>query len=371
MKKSTVKFASVEFDKIDPSATLPAKFDRLLKSYNLKNLVDGKIVALKMHLGRELGYTTIHPLFVKILIKNIKEAGGEVFITDILLPHLKDFGGITARDRYSEEMLGAPIYPVAGVYDKYYYSKKVNFKSLKEIQVAGHIHDAEVMIDFSHFKGHGISSYGGAIKNIAMGCVTSKTRQSIHALHSGGSGIVWDENLCDHCNKCIEECRYKANSFDDENKYTVSVHDCTYCQHCIEICPNNALSLESKNYLDFQEGLAIATEEVLKTFLFEKVFYINVLMNITLMCDCWGMSTPSLVPDIGILSSYDIVAIEKASLDMIKSDTVLPNSLPKGKTLVKGNHLFERVWGKDPYQQVELAVKRNLGNKNYEIEEII
>jgi uncharacterized Fe-S center protein len=370
MEKSKVKFASVEFDKIDPSATLPAKFDRLLKSYDLKNLVNGKIVALKMHLGRELGYTTIHPLFVKILIKNIREAGGEVFITDILLQHAKDFGGMTAHDRYTEEMLGAPIYPVAGVYDKYFYSKKVNFKTLKEIQVAGHIHDAEVMIDFSHFKGHGVSSFGGAIKNIAMGCVTSETRKNIHALHSTGSGIIWDENLCDHCNKCIDECRYKANKFDENNKYFVVLHDCTYCQHCIEICPNHALSLESKNYLDFLEGLIIATNEVLKTFLPDKVLYINFLMNMTFMCDCWGMSTPSLVPDIGILSSYDIVAIEKASLDMIKSLDVLPNSLPKGRELVNGNHLFERVWGKDPYQQVELAAKINLGNKNYEIEEI-
>jgi len=101
--------------------------------------------------------------------------------------------------------------------------------------------------------------------------------------------------------------------------------------------------LEARNYLDFQEGLAIAAEEVLKTFFPENVLHINVLMNITMMCDCWGMSTQSLVPDIGILASNDIVAIEKASLDLIKADSVLPNSLPKGKTLVEGKHLFEKV----------------------------
>jgi len=146
MNKSKIKFASMEFDRIDPDTTLPAKFERLLQQASFEKILKGKIVALKMHLGRGLGYTTIHPLFVRILIKKIREAGGELFITDILLPHMKDFGGITAKDRYTEDILDAPIYPAAGVFDKYYYSKKVNFKTLSEIQVAGHLHDAEILI---------------------------------------------------------------------------------------------------------------------------------------------------------------------------------------------------------------------------------
>jgi len=372
VERPIVKFASVEFDKIDPDVTLPAKFVRLLNSVDFKKIVEGKLVALKMHMGRGLGYTTIHPLFVKLLIVKIKESGGDVFITDVgPTTQSGGFGGLTSRDRgYSEDVLGAPIFPVSGVFDKYYYSKKVDFKSLKEIQVAGNIHDAEVMIDFSHFKGHGVSSFGGALKNIAMGCVTSKTRGDMHGLHSGGSGIVWDENLCDHCNKCVDECRYKANFFDDGNKYEVILHDCTYCQHCIEICPNSALTLEAKNYLDFQEGMVIATEEVLKTFRRGMVYYINMLLNITFICDCWGMSAPSIVPDIGILASEDIVAIEKASLDLIKPDNFNPKSLPKGKELREGRHLFEQIWGKDPYAQVDIAERRGLGNSNYVIQEI-
>ena len=372
LDKSLVKFASVEFDKIDPEATLPAKYDRLLKTVGLQKMVKDKMVALKMHMGRGIGYTTIHPLFVKILIKHIKEAGGEVFITDVGPSHHGGgFGGLTSRDRgYSEDVLGAPIYPVSGVFDKYYYSKKVDFKNLKEIQIAGNIHDAEVMIDLSHFKGHGVSSFGGALKNIAMGCVTAKTRGDMHSLHSGGSGIVWDENLCDHCNKCVDECRYKANFFNDENRYEVILHDCTYCQHCIEICPNSALTLESRNYLDFQEGMVIATEEVLKTFNPGNIYYINILLNITFICDCWGMSAASVIPDIGILTSEDIVAIEKASLDLITTENFNPKSLPKDKTLREGRHLFEQIWGKDPYAQVDIAAKRGLGNPDYIIEEI-
>ncbi len=371
-KKALVKFASVEFEKIDPATTLPAKFDRLLKTADLEKVVKNKIVALKMHLGRGIGYTTIHPLFVKILIKNIKEAGGEVFITDIGPNQQRGgFGGLSPRDRgYSEDVFEAPIYPVSGVFDKYYYSKKVDFKNLKEIQIAGNIHDAEVMIDLSHFKGHGTSSFGGALKNIAMGCVTAKTRGEMHGLHSGGSGIVWDESLCDHCYKCIEECRYQANFFNEEDKYEINLHDCTYCQHCIEICPNDALTLKARYYLDFQEGLVIATEEVLKTFRPGNVYYINVLLNITFICDCWGMSAASVVPDIGILASDDIVAIEKASLDLITTENFNPKSLPKNKTLREGKHIFEQIWGKNPYAQIDIAARRGLGNKDYFIQEI-
>ena len=267
MNKSLVKFASVRFDSIDPEKTLPAKFARLLSETPVKKMVKGKTVALKMHLGANLGYTTIPPLFTKILINKIKEFGGDVFITDVFVQDSSNFGVRNAKNRgYSEDILGAPIYPATGVFDKYYYSKEVSYKTLKEIQVAGHINDAEVLINFSHFKGHGVSSYGGAIKNLAMGCVTKKSRQDLHLLHSGGSGIIWDEALCTHCNKCVEECRYKANKFNKENKYETFIHDCTYCLHCVEICPNEALKFSGKKYLDFQEGMTISASEVLKTF---------------------------------------------------------------------------------------------------------
>jgi len=371
MNNAIVKFAPVSFESIDPDKTLPAKFKRLLAKSPIMKMVKDRLVAVKMHLGGNLGYTTIHPMFAKILVNSINEAGGDVFITDLFVKDSKNFGVRSSKNRgYTEEILGAPIYPVAGVFDKYYYPKKVNYKTLKEIQVAGHIHDAEVLINFSHFKGHGVSSFGGAIKNIAMGCVTQKTRHDLHSLHSGGSGITWDEELCTHCEKCIDECRYKANSFNKDNNYETSVHDCTYCLHCVEICPENALKFEGKKYLDFIDGMSYSAQETLKTFEPSSIYHVNVLTNITFLCDCWGMSTPSLVPDIGILASEDIAAIDKASLDLIKLENILPNSLPVHWELRKEGHLFECVWGKNPYLQVDSLVKRGFGNTNYQIEEV-
>ena len=368
MKKSVVKFADVSFNKLEPGATLPAKFKRMLDSLPLKEIVEHKLVAIKMHLGGNLGYTTIHPLFIRILVKALKDAGGDVFITDVYHRNSSDFGARNAENRgYSEEVIGCKIIPVAGAGDKYYYQKKVDFKTLKEIQVAGNIHDAEVLIDFSHVKGHGACSYGGACKNLAMGCVTSATRRELHALEGG---IEWNEELCEHCESCIDGCRYKANKFNDREKYEINFHDCTFCQHCVEICPTGALTFTGKRFIDFQKGMAISTNEILKTFDKGSVYYINILLNITMLCDCWGFSTPSIVPDIGIMASDDIVAIEKASLDAIKVENLIPGSLLVGRELSEGNHLFEKIWGKDPYSQIYELEKIGLGNSDYIIEKV-
>ena len=112
------------------------------------------------------------------------------------------------------EALGCPVLEASGFFGKYVYHKEVNFKSFHDVDVAGLIHDADVMIDFSHVKGHGSCGYGGACKNIAMGCVTDRTRHEIHALEGG---LVWDKDKCVHCGKCIDACNHEANSFDSDN----------------------------------------------------------------------------------------------------------------------------------------------------------
>jgi uncharacterized Fe-S center protein len=89
------------------------------------------------------------------------------------------------------------------------------------------------------------------------------------------------------------------------------------------------------------------------------------------MCDCWGLTTPSLVPDIGIMSSYDIAAIDKASLDMVKYENLIPAGVPEGITLGDTGHLFERLHGKDPYLQIKCLEEIGAGNSEYEIERVV
>jgi uncharacterized Fe-S center protein len=228
--------------------------------------------------------------------------------------------------------------------------------------VAGLIHDADFLIDFSHVKGHGSCGFGGACKNIAMGCVTDRTRHEIHALEGG---LVWDEAKCIHCEKCIPACNHYANRFKD-GKYKVNYHHCTMCQHCLKVCPVGAITLDSHDYADFQMGMAVCTKAVLDTFAPGNVYYINVLTQITALCDCWGMTTPALVPDIGIIAGDDIVAVERASIDAIKIEDLIPVGVPAGMELSGHGHLFEQLHGKNPYVQLDALEKVGLGTQEYE-----
>jgi len=360
--KADVLFASVAYETAEADKTLPAKYGRLLDRLDFGPVVKGKRVAVKLHLGTGTGYTTIHPLFIRVLVQKLKDAGGTVFLTDLSL----DVAGAVSRG-YTQEVLGAPLVPAAGQGDKYFYSKKVSLNSMKAVEIAGEIRDADVLVDLSHTKGHGCCGYGGACKNIAMGCVTGRTRAAIHALEGG---MMWDADKCTHCEACIRACRYNANKFTDDGTYTVFYHNCAYCMHCVAACPEHAITVDKGGFKLFQEGMALATKTVLDTFAPEAIFYINVLLQVTYLCDCWGLSTPPLVPDVGIVASRDMVAIEKASLDLLDADEVLPNSLPKGRELSKKGHLFERIHHKDPFVQLRALEKAGLGTQKYRLIEV-
>jgi uncharacterized Fe-S center protein len=361
---STVRFASAKVAQLSADSTLPAKFGRMLDTMDLKARFAEKRVAVKMHVGGHLGYTTVHPLFVRMLVSRLNDAGAFPFCTD----GSHSVAGARARG-YTEEVLGAPIIPIGGVADKYLIEKEIGYRSLEKIHVSGNIADADAMVVLSHGKGHGHCGFGGAIKNIAMGCVSVETRSWIHALMD--TEFSWDSEACRHCNICQENCPGGAISFSDEGEFKVFLHNCRYCMHCVTSCPEHAIEIREEGIRYFQEGMARATQAVLNTFETGGVSYITVLTNITPLCDCWGFSTPSLVPDIGIMASDDIVAIEQAALDSIKLGNYIEGSLPEQIEMAEGEgHLFWKIWRKDPYLQVETAAEIGLGSREYQIEEI-
>lgn len=359
---STVLFSSMAYSKYDADETLPAKFGRILAQSGLADKVKDKTVAIKLHVGSHLGYSTIPLVFIRMLVSFVKEHGGDCFITDHYVQerHPEHRG-------YTESSIGCPILEACGHLGKYLYTKEVSFKTLKYIDIAGLIHDADMLIDFSHVKGHGSCGYGGACKNIAMGCVADRTRGQIHGLEGG---IEWLPDRCIHCEQCIAACNHHANHFDADGNYHVNFHHCTLCQHCVMVCPTESLVMTGNRYKDFQTGMAVCTKAVVDTFAPGMVYYINVLTAITALCDCWGMTTPSLVPDIGIMASDDLVAIERACLDAIKLENLIPVGVPSGMKLGDSGHLFERLHGKNPFVQIEELEKLGLGQQNYVLRQI-
>lgn len=354
-----VMFASSCPKELRGDATLPALLDKMLGKWDLQKRFKDKNVAVKMHLGGHLGYSTIHPVFVRKIVEAVKKAGGKPFVTD------SPWSALSAGARgYTTETIGAPLIPITGVADKYVYPKKVGYRNLKTVNLAGNVVDADAMIVLSHGKGHGHSGFGGAIKNIAMGCVDGKTRGEIHRLMS--AMFEWDESKCTGCLLCRDNCPNKAITFEN-GKISIFDHACKYCMHCQLVCPPKAITIDQKGYRYFQKGMALTTREVLKTFEPDRVLYITALLQITPFCDCWGFTTPSIVPDIGMVMSDDICAVETASIDLIKAENFIQGSLPAPLACVGDGHLFQRIHGKDPYIQIEECAKIGMGDGRYKL----
>jgi uncharacterized Fe-S center protein len=358
-----VTFASSRPKEIRAEATLPALLDKMLGQWNFKKRFNDKRVAIKMHLGGGMGYSTIHPFLTGRIVKAVKDAGGKPFITDTA-------GAVAeaANRGYTQEVLGCPLLPVAGPDEKYVYPKKINFRTFKTAYLAGTVIDADAMIVLSHGKGHGHSGFGGAIKNIAMGCVNSQTRGDIHRLMSGQ--FEWNKSKCTGCLLCRDNCPNNAITFSN-GEISIFDHHCKYCMHCVSACPKQAITIDQSGYRFFQTGMALTTREVLKTFESSSAFYITALLNITPFCDCWGFTTPSIIPDIGILASDDIVAIESAAVDLIKNEDYIQGSLPHPLSLSGEGHLLKRIHGKDPKVQIEECIKLKLGSPNYKINKVL
>lgn len=357
-----VTFASAKPKEIRAAATLPVLLERMLKKWAFKKRFADQSVAIKMHLGGKEGYSTIHPFLVARVVRAVIEAGGKPFITD---------GAYAVRKAYlrgyTPEVIGAPLYPICGVADKYVYSKRVNYRTFKKIEMAGNIVDADAMIVLSHGKGHGNSGFGGAIKNIAMGCVNGATRGQIHRLTS--DYLIWNGEKCDGCLLCRDNCPNDAITWQD-GKINFDEHACKYCMHCQNACPTDSIAIDERGVRFFQHGMALSTREVLNTFSPGSVMYINVLLQVTPFCDCWGLTTPAIVPDIGIVASDDMIAIETASLDLIKNEDFIEGSLPAPLKRSGTGHLFEQIHGKDPALQIEECLKLKLGNPEYKLKNI-
>ena len=362
-ERASVYFADAAYSRIEHDRTLPIKFGRMLDKFDLPAKLKDKTVGIKMHFGGSVGYTTIPTVFIRILVQKVKDCGAKnVYVMDN-----NPADGI-ARG-YTREVLGCEVVSTFGASRNYLRKEPINFKTFDTAAFGGEAVDCDFFIDLSHVKAHGACGFGGALKNIAMGVVPGETRGKIHHLEGG---IAYDQSKCTLCEKCFKECKNSAISVDrEQKKINFFFHNCTFCQHCILICPTKALTMENRTFEDFARGMALVTDTFLRMHKPENMLFINFLTDITVFCDCWGFSTPSLVPDIGILASTDICAVDLASLDMIKVENFQQIGLPKGRVLGEGKHLFEKIHGKNPYLMVEYLKEIYGGAEGYEVVEVI
>ena len=148
---------------------------------------------------------------------------------------------------------------------------------------------------------------------------------------------------------------------------------------CVEADKDiGCLSIKQENFSMFQELMARAANEILKTFDEKKQFFLNFAIDVTPACDCWGVGQPHVVNDIGILGSRDIVAVEQAALDLIAKEGLIERMIPPYYRNVNLDpeaklHPFARLHGpmKDPYLVTGFAEELDMGTRNYKLVEVL
>jgi hypothetical protein len=370
--KRTVFFATAKQAWLGAEETLPCKLDLIFERLKIRERVKGERVAIKMHLGGHVGYSTVHPVFVRRVVKAVLDGGGKPFVTDTS-------GAVaTAYERgYTRETLGCPIYPAAGPDDKYFYTYKRTYKNVREWGLAGEIQDATFLIDLAHVKGHPSCSYGGAIKNLALGTMITATRSAMH--DTNHYDPYWFPEKCPDksmMDKIIKSCPFGALVRDkkDDRRLHLHAEPCNQCGRCLKVAPEGSLKIDPITFRSFMEACAVSTKICLDTFDREKTVFINIANQITAVCDCFGFTGPAILNDLGILGSNDIVAIDKATLDLLAPFKLIEENVSSVFELQpSAPHPFAQVHGpyKNPYIVVEECEKLGLGTRDYELVDVL
>jgi uncharacterized Fe-S center protein len=370
--REKVFFGSAKQARLDAKETLPAKLDLILERLNLKDRVKDENVAIKMHTGNNIGYSTVHPVFVRRIVQAVKEGGGKPFIVDVPW----DVSGAESRG-YTPETLGCPIYPAAGPNEKYVYPHRRPYKNIQDWLVAGLVQDATFLINLAHVKGHPSCSFGAAFKNLALGCMAGPTRGAMHDVMQYDP--YWFPEYCpDQALRAeiMQSCPFEALVEDKEDPEGLHLHpeQCNGCGRCLLIAPPGSLKLGEDIFNAFQEACAISVDIVLGTFEPGKAVHLSLATHMTPLCDCFGFTSMPILPDVGIFGSDDIVAIDKAVLDMTSGMQLFEQNLPTSMEVsTREGHPFQWVHGpwKDPYKVVEYGQALGLGDGDYELVDVL
>jgi len=369
---NSVYFGSAKQKRMRWQETLPAKLDLMLERLHLRDRVQGENVAIKMHLGGNIGYSTVHPLFVRKIVDAVKQGGGRPFVTDTL------WSVLSAHTRgYSSETLGCPLIPVAGTSDQYYTAIPENYKNITAWKVAGEIADATFLIDLAHAKGHPCCAYGGVFKNLALGCQVASVRSAIHDVFH--QDPYWFPALCPDAETrqaIIAACPREAISQDREQADGLHLHmePCNQCGRCMQVAPEGAWKIQPVNFESFQMAMALSSKAVLSTFDRAKCVYLNLVTHIAPVCDCFGMTPIAILPDIGILGGNDPCAVDQASLDVMKPYALIEEHIPEPYAVQHDlPHPLQQLHGrfKDPYLVVRYAETLGLGDSRYTLVDVM
>ena len=374
MDKSKVFFTNL---RATPKLNLLQKLAKLVKKAGMEEIdFKGKFTAIKIHFGEPGNLAFLRPNYSKVIADVIKNQGGKVFLTDCntlyvgrrkdALEHLD----AAYENGYNPFTTGCQIIIGDGLKgtDEAYVPVPGG-EYVKEAKIGRAIMDADIVISLNHFKGHELTGFGGALKNIGMGC---GSRAGKMEMHSDGKPRVESET-CVGCGACEKVCAHNAITVTDKQAQ-IDYARCVGCGRCIGVCHVNAIGAawdESNDILN--KKIAEYSWAVLHD---RPHFHISLVVDVAPFCDCHAENDVPIIPDIGMFASFDPVALDMACADMANQAPVISGSYlaeqlqNQGCDCGKQDH-FRATHPETNWQVcLEHAEKIGIGTKGYELIEI-
>ncbi|PKK85310.1 MAG: 4Fe-4S ferredoxin [Thermoplasmata archaeon HGW-Thermoplasmata-1] len=325
----------------------------------------GDFVALKLHFGEKGNPYHVKPSYVAEIAKRLSADGFRPFLTDTTTLYKKSRADAASHliTAYSHGFgfgnVKAPVIIADGLHGRQAAEVPIKAKHFESVKIASAIAEAEAFVCISHFKGHPDVGFGGAIKNVGMGCGNKAGKQLMHSDLS-----PWiDVKYCMGCGRCVRDCPAGAISTNDKTgKAEIDTDKCWGCADCIASCPKTAIKTRwdtesvilQEKICEYALGVMETKRNASGAGAF-KMVYFNFLTNITPYCDCLAKEdNVPMMPDIGILASWDMVAIDRASLDMVINEN-------------RGKDPFKEFNGLSSDVQLEYGEKIGLGRRDYEL----
>ncbi len=363
--RSTVYFTDLISRGKDDSKV--KKLEKLFKGARLEDSIqENDLVSIKLHFGEEGNDSYINPVFVRVIVDLIKKQGAKPFLTDTntlyygsrhnSVDHLET----AIKHGFDYAVAGAPLVIADGIQGDNWVPVKVGLKHFNEVKIAGDIIKSDSLMVLSHFKGHGMSGFGGAIKNLAMGCAALPGKLEQHECAKPIIG-----SSCNGCGTCVDSCPVAAMSI-SQGRAVIDYPECIACNNCLDTCPDSCIGLDWDAMEPFMEKMAEYAYGAVKNKK-GRIGYVNFLLNITPDCDCVSWSDRPLVPDIGILASSDPVALDQASYDLVDQQPGHENSLLIHNH-APGEDKFRGVWvNVDGQVLLEYAQEIGMGTRDYQL----